>query len=122
MTTNWVEEHIYEALDLGGRRLARSLLYGCKLENLRGTLLAHCCLAESQIAPRTIEDMVGFTVTLDCFSWKDVQLNELALDLMLYLLTLGKGNDEKRAMLKRMIRPEHLLELESDFERLQRAL
>lgn len=106
---------MHENLNVQGQFLRRALLWNCRMERLRNTTLDHCCLAHSVVAPRRIEDILGFTLTLNCFSWKDVELNEVAFDLMLFLLTTTVGNDDKREVLKRLIGAERLIELERDF-------
>lgn len=112
---NWTEKHMYEEPQIQGRRMIRALLWACKLDRLRNTTLEHCCLAHSSLSPRRVQDILGLTLTLDCFSFKDLAVNELAFDLMLYLLTLTTGNDAKREVLLRLVSPEHRVEFERDF-------
>lgn len=116
MSVQWTGRYINQRLNLSGRRFVKTLFFGCKLDNLRGATLESCCLTNSEIAPKKMDDVAGITVTLNCFSWKDVTLNELAFDLMIWLLSLTKGNDEKRAVLKRIIRSDHMVEFQRELD------
>lgn len=115
----WTEQHVDESPIVQGKRFLRAMFFGCKFTRLRGTTMEHCSLQGSTIEPSKLEDLLGFTITLDCFSWKYLTLNSLAFDAMLFLLSITKGNDEKRAILKRMISPENKDHLEDSFERLE---
>jgi hypothetical protein len=118
-TGPWTEQHIDESPIVQGKRFIRALFFGCKFTRLRGTTLEHCSLQGSTIAPSKLEDLLGVTITLDCFSWKYVTLNSLAFDAMLFLLSITRGNDEKREILKRMISEENRGHLEESFEHLE---
>lgn len=119
-TGPWTEQHVYEEKPaIQGRRFLRALFFGCILKRLRGTTMEHCSLQQSSIEPDKLEDLLGFTITLDCFSWKYVKLNSLAFDAMLFLLSITIGNDEKREVLKRLISDKNKKELEQGFEQLE---
>lgn len=118
-TGPWTEKYLHQSPVVQGKRFLRALFFGCKLTRLRGTTMEHCSLQGSTIEPSRLEDLLGFTITLDCFSWQYMTLNSLAFDAMLFLLSITKGNDEKRAMLKRIISPENRDHLEDSFEHLE---
>lgn len=73
------------------------LFYDCDFANIAKATFKNCDLNKSRINPKSISDMLGVTMTLDCHTFKDVELNELALDCLLALLVKTKGNDLKRA-------------------------
>lgn len=105
----WRNEHHNELLpNLEGMRFSRELFANCRLQRMRGAIFEHCSLQFSRMEPEHLDDILGVTITLDCFSFEDVQYNALALDSILYLLTLTRGNDEKRELLRRAITPEKL--------------
>lgn len=113
----WTEQHVGEDLRMQGRHFKNALLQRCRFERMRSAVLDHCCLSESKIEPRRVVDLLGLTVTLDCLSWRDVELNPLAFDMMMYLLAIGRGNDEKRHKLISMIEPAHMIELVGEYEK-----
>lgn len=118
-TGPWTEQFLYSRPIVQGKRYLRALFFECILKRLRGTTMEHCSLQGSSIEPDRLEDLLGFTITLDCFSWQYLTLNSLAFDAMLYLLSITKGNDEKRAILKRIISEENREHLEKNFEELE---
>src|SRR6266705_4631762 len=115
----WTVQHLYERPAVAGRRFLRALFFGCVFKRLRGTVFEHCSLQQSSIEPEKLEDLLGFTITLDCFSWRYVTLNSLAFDAMLFLLSITNGNDSKRAVLKRLISENNRAHLEKNFEELE---
>lgn len=118
-TGPWTQVFSYEKPLVQGRRFLRAMFFNCVLKRLRGATFEHCSLQGSSIEPDRLEDLLGCTITLDCFSWRYVSLNCLCFDAMLYLLSITKGNDEKRAILKRIISEENREHLEKNFEELE---
>lgn len=93
------EEHIGEnCKDLSGKH-SNALFFECEFGKLNGLTLEQCDLNRSKFSPETLQDALNFTVTLNCFSFKNVELNDLAFDAILMLLTMTKGNDAKRRKL-----------------------
>ena len=103
-STGWLRatQHVKDAA-VKGRRFMRELFYECTFKNLRGTVFEHCSLLESSFEPDRIEDLLGLTLTLDCFTFKDVRLNKLTFDALVYLLAQTKGNDQQREVLMRLL-------------------
>ncbi len=105
------EIHIGEdCKDISGR-FENALFFECQFPKLRGLTLERCVLTRSSFKPETLRDALGFTATFDCHSFKDVELNELAFDALLVLLTLTKGNTEKRNKLVEVIGKDRYLQL-----------
>jgi hypothetical protein len=50
-----------------------------------------------------VKDALGLTLTLNCNSFKGVRLSELTMDLLLALLTMTVGNDQKRKQIVEVI-------------------
>jgi len=119
--SNWTEEFQFQSPIVAGKRFVKALFYGCKLRNVRGTVFQNCCMRGSALEPQRVEEMLGLTVTLDCFTFDGVLLNSLAFDSILNLLAMTKGNDEKREMLKRMISENNRKQIDDATERLQRV-
>lgn len=79
------------------KEIENGLFFDCDFANIAKSTIKNCDLNGSRIKPESIKDMLGVTMTLDCHTFKDVELNELALDCLLTLLAKTKGNDLKRA-------------------------
>jgi hypothetical protein len=95
------------------------LFFNCKFKKLNGLTLKNCDLNMSQFAPEKVRDALGFTVTLDCHSFADVELNPLAFDLILCLLLKSKGNNEKRRKLIEVIGKDRLMALLGEMSTLE---
>lgn len=117
---HWRAEHRSKnLLDLRNQRFQRELFANCKLENVRGAIFEHCAMADSSLEPKSLADLLGVTMTLDCLMFESWKWNEMAMDAMLFLLSITQGNDERRTLLRRMVRPESLVEFEKLFSRLE---
>ena len=101
--------------DMTGRRFLKELFHACRFEKLAGVVFERCCLMGSSWKPRRAEDMLGVTVTMDCFTFEGLEMNELAFDAFLYMLVMTRGNDAKRDMVRRLIDPRHLRYFEKAF-------
>lgn len=90
------EMHIDEDVsDLSGD-FENALFYNCKFGKLSGLTLKNCVLDKSQFTATNPIDMLGFTMTLDCQSFKDIELTTELFDTLLLLLCKTRGNTEKR--------------------------
>ena len=103
------ETHISEAMpDLSGRRFYGALLADCRIGKAAGAVFKDCVLAGTEFAVEDVRDFLGLTVTLDCFTFEDVKLSPVALDAILFLLTMTKGNDAARERIRQTMDPERL--------------
>lgn len=84
------------------------LFYNCVFDKLNGLNLIGCDLNQSKFKTSSIKDAMGFAMTLDCFSFKGVEYSPVLFDLLLVLITLTRGNDEKRRQLSQIIGIEKL--------------
>jgi hypothetical protein len=108
---NFTEEHIGEDCSSVTGRHTNALYFECEFKKLNGLTLEQCDLNRSKFTPATLRDALNFTVTLNCFSFKNVELNDIAFDSILMLLTLTKGNDDKRRTLAEVIGLERYTQL-----------
>jgi hypothetical protein len=83
-----------------------ALFFNCKFNNLKGLTLKNCDLNQSSFEVDNIKDALGFTVTLDCFSFNGVKLSPELFDLYLLMLCMTENNDEKREAVKQVIGKE----------------
>jgi hypothetical protein len=91
------------------------LFYECTFCTLNGLTLKDCDLNQSTFLTDRISDALGFTLTLGCHSFSGVEYSPLLFDLLLTLMTMSKGNDDKREKLIEIVgRPR--------YEALMRAL
>jgi hypothetical protein len=95
----WSEIHIDEdCRNMTGSR-KDGLFFKCVFNKLNGLTLKNCDLNGSKFVTSSIRDALGFTVTLNCLSFRGVTLSELVFDLILSLLCMTTGNDDKRSKL-----------------------
>lgn len=115
----FTERHIEEdCSELKGDH-ENGLFFGCTFRKLNDLSLKNCDLNGSQFKTEGIRDALGFTVTLDCHSYKGVELSEDLFDLQLLLLYQTLGNDEKRKKLLDVVgkeRAERFLRIMSHLE------
>lgn len=79
------------------------LFFNCTFNKLNGAVLKDCDLMNSKFITSKLRDALGFTLTLNCHSFKGVEFSEELFDMMLALLVISKGNDEKRKQLVEVI-------------------
>ena len=116
----WRAEHRdLNVKSVRGRRFQRELFVNCTIQEVRGAVFEHCAMVGSKLDPQSLTDILGFTATLDCLMFEGWEWNELAMDAMLYLLSLTKGNDERRDVLRRMVRPESMGDFDKLFSKLE---
>jgi len=84
------------------------LFFNCVFDKLNGLNLIGCDLNQSKFKTSSIKDAMGFSMTLSCLSFKGVEYSPLLFDLLLTLITLSVGNDEKRRKVAQIIGPEKL--------------
>jgi hypothetical protein len=84
--------------DLTGHH-ENELFFECEFKNLTGLTLKDCVLDRSRFTTDSIREALDFTMTLSCHSFNGVEYSPLLFDLLLTLITMTKGNEEKRAKL-----------------------
>lgn len=82
------------------------LFYGCSFRDLRGLTLKDCDLNQSRFETDRLAEARGFTLTIDCHSFNGVEYSPLLFDLLLYLMTTTKGNDDKRRHIFELLGPK----------------
>lgn len=75
------------------------LFYECVFRDLTDLTLKDCDLNGSRFTTDKLREALGFTMTLGCHSFTDVEFSPLLFDLFLCMAYLSKGNDEKREKL-----------------------
>lgn len=88
--------------DVSGQVFFRELFYNCRFENIRNATFNQCCLLNSKFDARTLADVLGVTMSLDCFTFSGLEFNDVALSSVVQLLSMTKGNDDKREVLRRL--------------------
>lgn len=104
---------------MAGRKFENELFSGCRFTRLARAQFIHCDLRESEIAVRDIRDMLGVTATLDCFTFEGVKLSEVAVDGLLFLLTLAAIPQEKKDAIRALIPSARLEFFDRIFERIE---
>lgn len=97
------ETHIHEDCSTMTGMHNNGLFYDCEFKQLRGLSLLNCALNGSRFTTDSIKDALDFSLTLNCFSFENVEYSELLFDLLITLCSMSKGNDEKRSKLAGVI-------------------
>jgi hypothetical protein len=109
---NFTEEHIREdCAELTGQH-ENSLLYDCRFRKLSGLTLKDCDLCHSRFDTQSIKEALGFTMTLSCLSFNDVELSDTLFDALLALIMMTRGNDEKREKLRAVVGEKRMAALQ----------
>jgi len=113
---HYSEVHEGETLpDLRGRRFSNALFSDCRLRNVAKARFIDCVFQNSKLEAADIRELLGVAVTLDCHTFQGTELSDVTLDAILYLLTLGKGNDAKRSAIEELIGPRRVAEFRRMF-------
>jgi hypothetical protein len=121
MLVGYKEQHIREVFDDVPKPANRATFYNCTFNKLNGAVLKDCVLQGSKLAMTKPEDIIGLTLTMDCNTFRDVELSPEVFDLMLLLLCRTKGNNAKRlAIIEKVVGHDRSIELLKDTERLER--
>lgn len=107
-----------DCTELTGHHKGRTF-FNCTFRKLNGLTLEECDLNRSQFLTDTIEDSLGFTATINCHTFGNVELSPFLFDLLLCLLLKTKGNTEKRRMLLEVIGKDRAYELLSKMKDLE---
>jgi hypothetical protein len=87
------------------------LFFNCDFNDLRGVTLKDCDLNGSRFHTDKVQDALGFTMTLDCKSFDNVEYSPFLFDLLLVLMMKTKGNDSKRRKLLQVLGEDRAREI-----------
>ena len=119
MLREFSQQHINEDLTETVSDYDNALLFGCKFRKLRGRTFKNCDLNYSEFVTDNIKELLGFTLTLSCHSFKNVRLSPLVFNLLILLLLQTLGNDTKRRKLLSVIGKKTAKELLKRMEELE---
>ena len=108
-----------ETLDLSSARQVRALIRECDIIGLRGAQLINCTMTGSRVLVNDVRGLLGVTLTMDCLTFEDVEVPEILLDLLLYLLTRTRGNESKRGSIRALIDGRRVREFDKIFPLLE---
>lgn len=87
------------------------IFYDCTFKDLQGLTLDHCVLNKCRFLTDTVEEARGFTLTLNCNSFRNVEFSPLLFDLFICMALKSSGNTEKREKLLDVIGRDRAYEL-----------
>jgi len=119
MLRAFAEQHIDEDLTKTTADFDNALLFNCKFDNLRGRTFKNCDLNHSEFLTDKLEDLLDFTLTLNCGSFENVRLSEMVFDVLLLLIYKTKGNDSKRKKILSVVGTARARELLYQLENLE---
>lgn len=102
-----------------GQHFRRERFVNCTMQEVRGAMFERCLLVSTKLEPQSLTDILGVTVTFDCEQFAGWEWNELAMDSMLYLMSITKGNDERRIIFRNLVRPESMADFDRLFSKLE---
>ncbi len=95
--------------------------YNCTFKNLANATLTNCSLSGCKFDMTKPEEIIGLSVTMDCFSFSNLELSPEVFDLLLLLICKTKGNNEKRlAIIETIVGHDRAIELLRELEHLER--
>ena len=113
----WRAIHIDEDLgDVSGRHFENELFCRCRVTGIAHARFIDCDLRNSSLDVNDLRKLIGAVVSLSCYTFDSVALSRLSFDAFLFLLSLTKGNDDKRQRLQELIDPQHMMYLRRAFE------
>jgi len=119
MLRKFSETHIDKDLTETATDFENALLFNCKFRDLRGKSFINCDLNHSEFLTDRVEDLLNFSLTLNCHSFRNVVLSETIFDLLLLLLFITKGNDSKRKKLLSVVGADRARKLLRQLEDLE---
>ena len=105
------ETHIGEDCSHLRGRFFNALFYDCTFSRCDGLELSNCVLENSKLTATEPEDILGVSLTLNCHTFKNLELSPDAFDLLLLLICKMKGNTEKRRAIIDIVGRERTIEL-----------
>jgi hypothetical protein len=105
------ETHIGEDCSQLRGRFFNALFYDCIFSRCDGLELSNCVLEHTKLTATEPEDILGVTLTLNCHTFKNLELSPDAFDLLLLLICKMKGNTEKRRAITDIVGRERTIEL-----------
>jgi hypothetical protein len=87
------------------------IFYDCTFKDLQGLTLDNCVLNKCRFLTDTIEEARGFTLTLNCNSFRNVEYSPLLFDLFLCMALKSAGNVDKRQKLLEVIGKDRAIEI-----------
>jgi hypothetical protein len=94
--------------DVTGRRFVRADLSNSLIGPCRGAHFVQCYMNGARFTSPDVRDILTVTATLNCEVWGGVELPPAALDGLLKLFSITKGNDATREKIRAAIDPERL--------------
>lgn len=88
----YTDKHVNKTFPKLSGRYENVLFYNCKILGIDKSLELIDCVLDQTEFDIPIEELVDFSVTLNCFSFKGVRYSERMIHGLLYLITLTEGN------------------------------
>lgn len=96
MLRAFVEKHIDEEFTDVPSPKTKAEFYDCTFHKLNGATLKDCTMHGSKFVMTKPEDIIGLTLTMDCFFFTELELSPEVFDMLLLLICKTKGNTQKR--------------------------
>lgn len=115
------EKHIDELFEEVPAPKRNVEFYDCTFNKLGGAVLENCSLSGCKFAMTDPADIIGLTVTMDCFTFSNLELSPEVFDMLLMLICKSKGNNEKRlSIIENVVGHDRAVELLKKMQHLER--
>lgn len=115
------EKHIDEEFKEAPPSKRGAEFYDCTFHRLAGVDLLDCTLYGSKFVMKNPEDVIGLGITLDCYTFNNLELSPEVFDFLMLLICKTKGNNEKRrVILENVVGHDRAIELLRTFKNLER--
>jgi hypothetical protein len=88
--------HIDETFETITGTFENALFFNCTFHDVRNAQFINCDLNQSRFVSDKPEDFMGLVVSLDCFSFSNIELSETAILCLLAMILKTKGNTALR--------------------------
>lgn len=117
----FTEKHVDETFSEVPAPKDKVEFYDCTFHKLAGAVLKDCTMYGSKFAMTKPEDIIGLTLTMDCFFFDNLELSPEVFDMLLLLICKTKGNTDKRlAIIEDIVGHDRAVELLRTMKHLER--
>jgi hypothetical protein len=112
--------HIDQTFKTLAGTFENELFYNCTFHDVRNARFINCDLNKSRFVSDNPEDFMGLVVSLDCFTFSDIELSETAIMCLLAMILKTNGNTALRKKILTNTDHEKMFALLKRFTTLER--
>lgn len=113
-------KHIDKTFETITGTFENALFFNCTFHNVRNARFINCDLNQSRFVSERPEDFMGLVVSLDCFTFGNIELSETAILCLLAMILKTRGNTTLRKTILSATDHEKMFTLLKRFTTLER--